>query len=175
MKAFGGKPYPYMLVAVDALTKKVDAGPSCDHHPNLGAPANVCSDDGSEFKRKFKRADGFLGHRKHQGGHVECKERGRIVSNSQNSFFSILPSLSPKKSPLCHPNLLGGKKAQNGQLPEFLKTLFFSVRQQVRGISLSICAFLAENRVLTRTPLLMKSCQNPFCRACHPLPPFCHP
>ena len=47
----------------------------------------------------------------------------------QNSLISIPPSLSPKKSPLCHPYLLGGKSAQNGKLPEFLKTSFFSVRK----------------------------------------------
>ena len=50
MKAFGGKPYPFMLVAIDALTKKVAAeGPSCGTtaagmkkvFQALGAPANV--------------------------------------------------------------------------------------------------------------------------------------
>ena len=30
MKAFGGKPYPFMLVAIDALTKKVAAEPLKD-------------------------------------------------------------------------------------------------------------------------------------------------
>ena len=35
MRAFGGKPYPFMLVAIDALTKKVAAEPLKDsrkHH-----------------------------------------------------------------------------------------------------------------------------------------------
>ena len=66
MKAFGGKPYPFMLVAIDALTKKVAAEPLKDRLASttaagmkkvfqaLGVPANVCSDDGSEFKREFK-------------------------------------------------------------------------------------------------------------------------
>ena len=74
MKAFGGKPYPFMLVAIDALTKKVAAEPLKDRLASttaagmkkvfqaLGVPANVYSDDGSEFKR-VQGADGFLGHR----------------------------------------------------------------------------------------------------------------
>ena len=95
MRAFGGKPYPFMLVAIDALTKKVAAEPLKNRLASttaadmkkvfqaMGVPANV--DDGAEFKREFK-ADGFLGHREagdqgprllcgahhphHQGGHV---------------------------------------------------------------------------------------------------------
>ena len=63
MKAFGNKPYPFMLVAIDALTKKVAAEPLKDRLASttaagmkkvfqaLGAPANVYSDDGSEFKK----------------------------------------------------------------------------------------------------------------------------
>ena len=65
MKAFGGKPYPFMLVAINALTKKVAAEPLKDRLASttaagmkkvfqaLGVPANVYSDDGSEFKREF--------------------------------------------------------------------------------------------------------------------------
>ena len=51
MNAFEGKSYPFMLVAIDALTKKVAAaeGPSCKHHhggheegvPSSEVPANV--------------------------------------------------------------------------------------------------------------------------------------
>ena len=64
MKAFGGKPYPFTLVAIDALTKKVAAEPLKDRLASttvagmkkvfqaLGVPANVCSDDGSKFKRE---------------------------------------------------------------------------------------------------------------------------
>ena len=71
MKAFGGKPYPFMLVAIDALTKKVGAEPLKDRLASttaagmkkvfqaLGVPANVYSDDGSEFKREFKELMDF--------------------------------------------------------------------------------------------------------------------
>ena len=71
MKAFGGKPYPFMLVAIDALTKKVAAEPLKDRLASttaagmkkvfqaLGVPANVYSDDGSEFKREFKELMDF--------------------------------------------------------------------------------------------------------------------
>ena len=65
MKAFGGKPCPDMLAAVD-LAKKVDAEPLKDRlatttavgvkkvFQTLRAPANVYSDDGSEFKRGLR-------------------------------------------------------------------------------------------------------------------------
>ena len=90
MKAFGGKPYPFMLVA----TKKVAAEPLKDRLASttaagmkkvfqaLGVPANVYSDDGSEFKREFKELMDFWDIEKqvtrghayfdphHQGGHV---------------------------------------------------------------------------------------------------------
>ena len=71
MKAFGGKPYPFMLVAIDALTKKVAAEPLKDRLASttaagmkkvfqaLGVPANVYSDDGTEFKREFKELMDF--------------------------------------------------------------------------------------------------------------------
>ena len=60
-----------MLVAIDALTKKVAAEPLKDRLASttaagmkkvfqaLGAPANVYSDDGSEFKREFKELMDF--------------------------------------------------------------------------------------------------------------------
>ena len=96
MRAFGGKPYPFMLVAIDALTKKVAAEPLKDRLASttaagmkkvfqaLGVPANVYSDDGSEFKREFKelmdfwdiekqvtRGHAYFAERTHhQGGHV---------------------------------------------------------------------------------------------------------
>ena len=66
-----GKPYPFMLVAIDALTKKVAAEPLKDRLATttaagakkvfqaLGVPANVYSDDGSEFKREFKELMNF--------------------------------------------------------------------------------------------------------------------
>ena len=69
MKAFGGKLYPFMLVAINALTKKVAAEPLKDRLASttaagmkkvfqaLGVPAN--SDDGSEFKREFKELMDF--------------------------------------------------------------------------------------------------------------------
>ena len=71
MRAFGGKPYPFMLVAIDALTKKVAAEPLKDRLASttaagmkkvfqaLGVPANVYSDDGAEFKREFKELMDF--------------------------------------------------------------------------------------------------------------------
>ena len=86
MKAFGGKPYPFMLVAIDALTKNVAAaeGPSCEHHRGgheegvqaLGVPANVYSDDGSEFKREFKELMDFWDMEKQvTRGHAYFAER----------------------------------------------------------------------------------------------------
>ena len=42
----------------------------------LGVPANVHSDDGSEFKREFKELDEFLGHREAgDQGHAYFAER----------------------------------------------------------------------------------------------------
>ena len=66
MGSFARGPYPYMLVAVDSFTKKATAVPMKDKTArtaaeawnkvvtDLGIPAYVYSDDGSEFKREFK-------------------------------------------------------------------------------------------------------------------------
>ena len=70
-KAFGGKPYPFML-AIDALTKKVAAEPlSCEHH--RGGHEEGLPSPGGAGQRVLRRrlrvqegvqgADGFLGHR----------------------------------------------------------------------------------------------------------------
>ena len=88
MKAFGGKPYPFMLVAIDALTKKVAAEPLKDRLATttaasmkkvfqaLGVPANVYSDDGSEFKREFKELMDFWDIEKQvTRGHAYFAER----------------------------------------------------------------------------------------------------
>ena len=86
MKAFAGKPYPFMLVAIDALTKKVAAEPLKDRLASttaagmvfqaLGVPANVYSDDGSEFKRKFKELMDFWDIEKQvTRGHAYFAER----------------------------------------------------------------------------------------------------
>ena len=88
MKAFGGKPYPFMLVAIDALTKKVAAEPLKDRLASttaagmkkvfqaLGVPANVYSDDGSEFKREFKELMDFWDIEKQvTRGHAYFAER----------------------------------------------------------------------------------------------------
>ena len=68
MKAFGGKPYPFMLVAIDALTKKVAAEPLKDRLASTTAAGMK-----KVFQRVLRRrlrvqegvqeADGFLGHR----------------------------------------------------------------------------------------------------------------
>ena len=67
MSAFGGKPYPYLLVAIDSFSKKVAAEPLKDRNATttaaamrkiidkLGIPAQVYSDDGGEFKKEFKQ------------------------------------------------------------------------------------------------------------------------
>ena len=67
MQAFGGKPYPYMLVAIDSFSKKVAAIPLKDRLATttatamkiiidrLGIPSQVYSDDGAEFKKEFKQ------------------------------------------------------------------------------------------------------------------------
>ena len=88
MKAFGGKPYPFMLVAIDALTKKVAAELLKDRLASttaagmkkvfqaLGVPANVYSDDGSEFKREFKELMDFWDIEKQvTRGHAYFAER----------------------------------------------------------------------------------------------------
>ena len=88
MKAFGGKPYPFMLVAIDALTKKVAAEPLKDRLASttaagmkkvfqaLGVPANVYSDDGSEFKGEFKELMDFWDIEKQvTRGHAYFAER----------------------------------------------------------------------------------------------------
>ena len=88
MKAFGGKPYPFMLVAIDALTKKVASEPLKDRLASttaagmkkvfqaLGVPANVYSDDGSEFKREFKELMDFWDIEKQvTRGHAYFAER----------------------------------------------------------------------------------------------------
>ena len=66
MGTFARGPYPYMLVAVDSFTKKATAIPMKNKTAetaaqawdqvikDLGIPAYVYSDDGSEFKREFK-------------------------------------------------------------------------------------------------------------------------
>ena len=63
---FAKGPYPYMLVAIDTFTKKLTAIPMKDKTAqtaaaawdnvitDLGIPASVYSDDGSEFKKQFK-------------------------------------------------------------------------------------------------------------------------
>ena len=65
MGSFARGPYPYTLVAVDSFTKKATAVPMKDKTArtaaeawnkvvtDLGIPAYVYSDDGSEFKREF--------------------------------------------------------------------------------------------------------------------------
>ena len=88
MRAFGGKPYPFMLVAIDALTKKVAAEPLKDRLASttaagmkkvfqaLGVPANVYSDDGAEFKREFKELMDFWDIEKQvTRGHAYFAER----------------------------------------------------------------------------------------------------
>ena len=88
MRAFGGKPYPFMLVAIDALTKKVAAEPLKDRLASttaagmkkvfqaLGVPANVYSDDGAEFKREFKELMDFWDVEKQvTRGHAYFAER----------------------------------------------------------------------------------------------------
>ena len=89
MKAFGGKPYPFMLVAIDALTKKVAAaaeGPSCNHHrggheegvPSPGAtPTTAPSSRGSsrnccfwDIEKQVPRLLCRAHHPHHQGGDV---------------------------------------------------------------------------------------------------------
>ena len=77
-----------MLVAIDVLTKKVAAEPLKDRLASttaagmkkvfqaLGAPANVCSDDGSEFKREFKELMDFWDIEKQvTRGHAYFAER----------------------------------------------------------------------------------------------------
>ena len=88
MNAFGGKPYPFMLVAIDALTKKVDAEPLKDRlattaaagikkvFQSLGVPANVYSDDGVEFRKEFKQLLDFWDIEKQvTRGHAYFAER----------------------------------------------------------------------------------------------------
>ena len=88
MRPFGGKPYPFMLVAIDALTKKVAAEPLKDRLASttaagmkkvfqaLGVPANVYSDDGAEFKREFKELMDFWDIEKQvTRGHAYFAER----------------------------------------------------------------------------------------------------
>ena len=77
-----------MLVAIDALTKKVAAEPLKDRLASttaagmkkvfqaLGVPANVYSDDGSEFKREFKELMDFWDIEKQvTRGHAYFAER----------------------------------------------------------------------------------------------------
>ena len=64
--------YPFMLVAIDHAYQESGCGaaegPSCEHHrgghkegfpSSGGVPANVYSDNGSEFKREFKELMDF--------------------------------------------------------------------------------------------------------------------
>ena len=73
MKAFGGKPYPFMLVAIDALTKKVAAEPLKDRLASTTAAGmKKVFQPGGAGQRVLRRrlrvqegvqgADGFLGH-----------------------------------------------------------------------------------------------------------------
>jgi hypothetical protein len=67
MTAFAQGPYKFMLVAIDTFTKKLTAVPMKDKQAataarawdtvvkDLGIPAYVYSDDGSEFKSAFKQ------------------------------------------------------------------------------------------------------------------------
>ena len=82
MKAFGGKPYPFMLVAIDAdqplkdrLASTTAAGMKKVFQA-LQVPANVYSDDGSEFKREFKELMDFWDIEKQvTRGHAYFAER----------------------------------------------------------------------------------------------------
>ena len=85
MKAFEGKPYPFMLVAIDQESGRGAAeGPSSSTTAAgmkkvfqvLEVPANVYSDDGSEFKREFKELMDFWDIEKQvTRGHAYFAER----------------------------------------------------------------------------------------------------
>ena len=76
-----------MLVAIDALTKKVAAEPLKDRLASttaagmkkvfqaLGAPANVYSDDGSEFMGHRSRSGQAGAVAPHAGRHLEPNQR----------------------------------------------------------------------------------------------------
>ena len=76
MKAFGGKPYPFMLVAIDALTKKVAAEPLKDRLASTTAADMKKVFHGSEFKREFKELMDFWDIEKQvTRGHAYFAER----------------------------------------------------------------------------------------------------
>ena len=88
MTAFAQGPYKYMLVAVDAFSKKLTAVPMANKEAstaarawdkvvqNLGIPLSVYSDDGTEFKREFKeKLDYFDVDKVVSRGHATMAER----------------------------------------------------------------------------------------------------
>ena len=88
MTAFAQGPYKYMLVAIDAFSKKLTAVPMANKEAStaagawdkvvkdLGIPLNVYSDDGSEFKKEFKqKLDYFDVGKIVSRGHATMAER----------------------------------------------------------------------------------------------------
>ena len=88
MTAFAQGPYKYMLVAIDAFSKKLTAVPMANKEAStaagawdkvvkdLGIPLNVYSDDGSEFKKEFKqKLDYFDVDKIVSRGHATMAER----------------------------------------------------------------------------------------------------
>ena len=88
MSAFAQGPYKYMLVAIDAFSKKLTAAPMANKEAStaarawdkvvedLGIPLNVYSDDGSEFKKEFKqKLDYFDIDKIVSRGHATMAER----------------------------------------------------------------------------------------------------
>ena len=74
----------------------------------------------------------------------------------------------------CHCPLFGGKSAQNGKFPEFLKTSFFSVRKRLcRLPGLEITAILGQYWFITGQEASRGHDSLPSlttaCRACHHL------
>ena len=88
MTAFSQGPYKYLMVAVDAFSKKLTAIPMANKNAStaanawdkvvkdLGIPLNVYSDDGSEFKKEFKdKLDYFDVDKVVSRGHATMAER----------------------------------------------------------------------------------------------------
>ena len=88
MTAFSQGPYKYLMVAVDAFSKKLTAIPMANKNAStaanawdkvvkdLGIPLNVYSDDGSEFKKEFKdKLDYFDVDKVVTRGHATMAER----------------------------------------------------------------------------------------------------